>query len=367
MNGKKIIIPGGSGFIGQALIKFFGKNNEIVTLGRMSRNQHKNLYSNKLLTKEDGYNVRYVIWDGKNLDKEWSNEIETADLIINLAGKSVNCRYHAKEKKEIIESRINATNAIGGAISQAVNKPRLWINVASATIYKNTSDKPNDEYSGVISDWKKDNMPFNFIDFVRYTKNRLIACIRHGKDSVDYKECDLDFSVHVCKLWEKSFFSQSTPGTRKIALRTAITLGEGGVMTPYFNLCKYGLGGKHGNGRQMYTWVHVDDVARMIEWLYYKKDADGIYNCAAPNAVSNYDFMKILRQSTHNRFGLPAYSWMLEAGAFLIGTETELMLKSRWVIPARATKEGFDFKYNYLKDALNDIVNTSPRNKYQLF
>lgn len=367
MNNKKIIIPGGTGFIGQALVKYFGRDNELVVLGRMSGDHHKNLYSTKLLTKNDGYNVRYVKWNAKEVDQEWSDEIDGSDLIINLTGKSVNCRYHTKQKREIIESRVNATNVIGAAIRIAANKPQLWINVVSATIYKNALDKPNDEYSGIISDLKKDNMPFNFIDHMRYRKNRLIAHLFHGKNSAAYKDCDLDFSVHVCKLWEKSFFNQATPGTRKIALRTAITLGDGGVITPYFNLCKVELGGKHGNGKQMFTWVHVDDVARMIEWLYNKKDADVIYNCAAPNAVSNYDFMKILRQVSHHRFGLPAYSWMLEAGAFLIGTETELMLKSRWVIPAKAVKEGFEFKYKYLKNALTDIIAGSLPGKCHLF
>jgi NAD dependent epimerase/dehydratase family enzyme len=163
------------------------------------------------------------------------------------------------------------------------------------------------------------------------------------------------------------FFEQETTGTRKVALRTAITLGEGGVITPYLNLCKFGLGGKHGNGKQMYTWVHVGDVAGMIDWLLGKKDAEGVYNCAAPNAVTNADFLKILRKVTGHHSGLPAYSWMLETGAFFIGTETELMLKSRWVYPTRAINEGFQFKYKYLEDALAQIINKLPRSKYHLF
>jgi len=367
MKNKKIIIAGGSGFIGQALASHFGKENEIVTLGRLSGDNHKNNYSAKLLTKEDGLNVRYVKWDTRNIISDWSREIDGADLIINLAGKSVNCRYHHKQKREIIESRVNTTKAIGEAVMRADLKPKLWINAASATIYKNSMDRPNDEYTGIISGLKKDNMPFNLVDNLRYWKNKMIAAIFHGKDSIAYKELDIDFSVEVCKLWEKTFFDQSTPGTRKVAMRTAITLGEGGVITPYFNLCKFGLGGKHGNGKQKYTWVHVEDVGRMIEWLFEKNDAEGIYNCAAPNAVSNYKFMETMRKVTGNHFGLPAYAWMLEAGAFLIGTETELMLKSRWAVPARAMIEGFEFKYKFLEDALTEIVNKMPRNKYHLF
>ncbi|MGC4037152.1 MAG: DUF1731 domain-containing protein [Chitinophagaceae bacterium] len=367
MNNKKIIIAGGTGFIGQGLARYFGKENEIVILGRQSGDLHKNLYSSKLLSTNDGYNVRYVRWNSISKDINWMKEINGADLIINLAGKSVNCRYHRKQKKEIIDSRVNTTKAIGEAIRLTKVKPALWINAASATIYKNTIDKPNDENTGIISDLKKDNMPFNVVDSIRHKKNKIINAIRYGKNSDEYKKLDKDFSVEVCRIWEKTFFEELTPGTRKIALRTAITLGEGGVITPYFNLCKLGLGGKHGSGKQMYTWVHIEDVARMIEWLFEKKDAHGIYNCAAPNAVTNTDFMRTMRKTTGHRIGLPAFSWMLEFGAFLIGTETELMLKSRWVIPAKAIKEGFDFKYKNLDDALHDIVNNTARNKYHLF
>ena len=367
MKNKNIIIAGGSGFTGQALIKYFGRENEIVILGRQSGDNHKNLYSQKSLHANDGYNVRYVKWDAKNTDAAWIKEIDGAALVLNLAGKSVNCRYHKKQKKEIIESRVNTTEAIGDAIRKAAVKPKLWINAASATIYKNSIDKPNDEFTGTISERKKDNMPFNVIDNLRGLKNKFFARLLHGKNSVAYKEIDLDFSIQVCKLWENSFFNQKTPGTRKVAMRTAVTLGEGGVIIPYFNLCKFGLGGKHGNGRQIYTWVHIEDVARMIEWLFENREVEGIYNCAAPNAVTNSDFMKTMRQATHHHFGLPAYTWMLEAGAFVIGTETELMLKSRWVLPARAMNEGFNFKYKFLEEALEDIVKNTARTKYHLF
>jgi NAD dependent epimerase/dehydratase family enzyme len=357
MKNKKIIIAGGTGFIGQELVNYFGKDNEIVILGRQSGDTHKNSYNQKLLTAAKGYQLRYVKWNGKDLEENWSRELDGADLVINLAGKSVNCRYHKKQKQEIFDSRTHATKAIGEAIRKAKQPPALWINAASTTIYRHSMDKPNDEFTGIISDRKKDNMPYNFIDHLRYKKNRLIARLFHGKNSIAYKSLDLDFSVQVCKLWEKTFFEQPTPGTRKIALRTAITLGKGGVITPYLNLCKSGLGGKHGNGRQMFSWVHAEDVARMIEWLYENKKAEGIYNCVAPNVVSNYSFMKILRDITGHTIGLPAPAWMLEAGAFLIGTETELMLKSRWVIPARAMQEGFVFKYQLVNNALKQIIN----------
>jgi NAD dependent epimerase/dehydratase family enzyme len=362
MKNKKIIIAGGTGFIGQALVKYLGKDNEIVILGRQSSDTNKNSYTKKLITASDGYNLRYIKWNGKDVADHWSTEIDGAELIINLAGKSVNCRYHKKQRQQIFDSRTDTTRTIGEAIQKAKQPPSLWINAASATIYQNSLIKPNDEFTGNISDWKKNNMPYNFIDYLRYKKNRLLAGLFHGKNSTPYKELDLDFSVQVCKLWEKTFVEQQTIHTRKIALRTAITLGKGGVITPYLNLCKSGLGGK-----QMLSWVHVEDLARMIEWLYENKKSEGIYNCVAPNVVSNYSFMKTLRQVTGYKIGLPVTTWMLEAGAFMIGTETELMLKSRWVIPARALQEGFVFKYPILKSALKEIISELTGEIYHLF
>ena len=367
MKRKRIIIAGGTGFIGQGFIKYFGKDNEIIVLSRQSGDVHKNSYSEKLISEKDGFNVRYVEWNGSVAEENWTKEIDGADLVINLAGKSVNCRYHKKQKQQIFDSRTNSTRAIGNAIRKVTHPPKVWINAASTTIYESTVVRPNDEDTGIISDWKKDNMPYNFIDWIRYRKNKLFARLVHGKDSVAYNELDLDFSVQVCKRWEKTFFDESTPMTRKIALRTAIVLGEGGVITPYLNLCKFGLGGKHGSGRQMFSWVHLEDVTRMIEWVFEHQGAEGIYNCVAPGVVSNSSFMKNLRQLTGHKIGLPAPAFLLEAGAFVIGTETELVLKSRWALATRAMNEGFEFKYKSLDDALTNIISSLPRKRYHLF
>jgi NAD dependent epimerase/dehydratase family enzyme len=367
MKNKKIVIAGGTGYIGQALAKYFGKENNIIILGRQVEDHENNAYSKHLLKAGNGYSIQYLAWDARTLEGNWPDAVDGADIIINLAGKSVNCRYHNRSRAAVINSRVQATKVIGEAIRRTITPPKLWINASSATIYRNTLSGPNDEFTGQISDLKKDNMPYSFIDRLRFRKNKLIRAIRYGKNSAEYKELDLDFSVKVCKAWESTFFEQRTPFTRKIALRAAVTLGEGGIMVPYLNLCKAGLGGHHGSGKQMFSWVHVEDVCRMVDWLWEQKELEGVFNCAAPGPVSNKTFMQLLRKATGQRFGLPAPAWMLELGAWLIGTETELMLKSRWVLSTRAHNEGFRFKYDTLEKTFAAIVSNLPRKSYRLF
>lgn len=272
-------------------------------------------------------NVRLVQWDGVTIDT-WQKELEEADLLINLAGKSVNCRYSEKNKRSIFSSRINSTKILGLAIHECIRPPKLWINAGSATIYRHAEDHPQDEYNGEFKD---------------------------------------DFSVQVCKLWEKTFFDQRTPFTRKVALRMAITLGKGGVMMPYFNLLKYWLGGKQGPGTQMYSWIHITDTCRIIDWIAGHTELEGVYNCCSPNPVRNAQFMKLLRKATGMGFGLPAPVWLLKAGARLIGTETELILKSRWVVPTKISEAGFTFLYPELEGAFENIISHTPRSAYKLF
>ncbi len=325
MKGKKIIIAGGTGFIGQSIIALYGKENNFIVLSRAGVNTHNNNAGQQLLSPAQGYQVTYRRWDGIHLEKHWANELEGADILINLSGKTVNCRYTEKNKKEIFDSRIISTRTLGEAIRNCVVPPKLWINGSSATIYRHATDKPQDEYTGEIQN---------------------------------------DFSVQVCKQWEKVFFEQRTPFTRKVALRIAIALGEGGAMIHYFNLLKYGCGGKQGNGQQLYSWVHVEDICRLIPWLFYHKDIEGTFNCVSPNAVSNESFMQTLRKITDHKMGIPLSNWMLKIAKLLTGLETELILKSRWVAPVKLMEKGFTFKFNYLQEALSDIISKTPRNKY---
>jgi uncharacterized protein (TIGR01777 family) len=307
MRNKKIILAGGAGFIGQALAAWFGKDNETVILSR----------SVNYPEADSGYNIRYCRWDGKTVEPHWAREIDGADIVINLAGRSVNCRYTPQNRQEILDSRIDATTALGQAIQKAVVPPKLWINAASATIYRHAEDRPQDEYTGEFHD---------------------------------------DFSVRVCKAWEKAFEAQRTPFTRKIGLRLAITLGKGGALIPYLRLAKLGLGGPQGNGRQLFSWIHTDDLCRCVEWFFDHPELEGIYNLSSPRPVSNAVFMEALRKAVGRSIGLPAPEWLLRIGAALIGTETELILKSRWVLPTKLQEAGFSWRYGRIEEAIEDLV-----------
>lgn len=301
---KKVVIAGGSGFIGMYLANRYAlQGNTVVVIGRSLH--------------QDTNRIKFSQWDGKTIGP-WTKEIDGADVVINLAGKSVNCRYNQANQREIYDSRTGSTMVLGEAILVAEKPPKLWVNSSTATIYRHAEDRPMDEITGEI-----------------------------GKG----------FSVDVAKKWEKSLFDCKTPHTRKVALRIAITLGpRGGVMIPYRNLTKMGLGGKQGNGRQMFSWLHIEDLARIIDYIEEHENMEGVYNASAPNPVNNTEFMAAMRKAYNMSFGLPANKLMLEIGALLIKTETELLLKSRWVLPKKLTEAGFNFKYKTIDAALADIV-----------
>ncbi len=306
MEKQKIILSGGTGFLGDSLIRYFKQSGlyEIIVISR------------KKATEKNG--VKYLQWDGENLG-EWADALENATALINLAGRTVNCRYTEKNKKEIFDSRLKSTAVLGLAIQQCAHPPKLWINSASATIYRHALDRPMDDETGEI-----------------------------GKG----------FSVEVCLAWEKTFNEIKTPHTRKIALRLAIVLGKNaGALTPLANLVKLGLGGTQGPGNQYLSWLHEEDFFRMLLFFMENKELEGTFNCSSPNPQPNKIFMKTLRKVMGIPFGMPQPVWLLELGARMIQTETELILKSRRVVPSALLKAGYQFAYPDLENALKEILN----------
>lgn len=295
MNNKKIVLAGGTGFIGNYLQqKFVEKGYEVLIISRQ-----KNC----------------IQW--QNFD-EIVNALNGAEMLINLAGKSVNCRYTEKNKQEILRSRVETTTILGNAILQCKNPPTLWINSSTATIYRYSEDKPMTESNGEIG---------------------------------------TGFSVDVATQWEKAFFNFQLLQTRQAALRISIVLGKnGGFMTPMINLVKFGLGGKQGNGKQMFSWIHIEDFYQIILFIQEKKELNGSFICATPNPITNSVLMKTFRKVMNVKFGLPSPKFLLEIGARLIKTETELILKSRWVIPEKLLQAGFVFKYPTIEKALENII-----------
>jgi uncharacterized protein (TIGR01777 family) len=300
---SKIVIAGGSGFIGQELANYFKNKFQVIVLTRGN---------NKV---SDG--ITYINWDAKSLGN-WANELEGAEALINLTGKSVNCRYNEANKTEIYASRLNSTAILGEAIKQCKQKPKVWMNAASGTIYRNEYEKPNTETDGIIGE---------------------------------------GFSVDVCQKWEQLFYSFSFNEVRQINLRIAIVLQKDkSVMIPFKNLAKFGLGGKAGSGKQMFSWIHVDDFCSAINYFLNNTKCVGTYNLAAPNAVTNAYFMQQVREKLNVLIGINQPKWVLEIGAWLISTETELLLKSRWVYPERLIQEGFEFKYKRIEDAILSLI-----------
>lgn len=301
---KKLVIAAGTGFLGQALIAYFkDKVQEIIILTR------------KPLPNKD--NIRYVYWDAKTLGS-WQAELNNADALINLTGKSVNCRYTITNKNEILNSRIDSTAVLDKAVAQCANPPKHWINASTATIYRHSEDLQMDENNGEIG---------------------------------------TDFSMNVAKMWERIFFGTDTLGTLKTAIRTSIVLGNTGGAFPIMkSLAKAGLGGKQGNGRQYISWVYELDFARAVEFILTEK-LTGPVNVTAPNPIKNTSFMSALRNAVNMPIGIPQPEWLMKIGAKVIGTETELVLKSRNVVPVRLLKSGFEFKFDHAENAIKALAN----------
>ena len=314
----KIVIPGGSGHVGTVLARAFHvAGHEVIVL---SRDPEKKPW-------------RMIKWDGEKLG-DWVSELEGADAVINLAGQSVNCRYNAENRRIITESRLKSTKVVGEAIAQAWNPPRVWLQASTATIYAHRYDAPNDEASGIIGG-AEPNAPDTW-----------------------------RFSIDVATSWERAFNEAATPLTRKVLMRSAIIMhpDSGSPFSILSRLVHFGLGGQAGNGKQFVSWIHDRDFARAVLWLIEHESFEGPVNLASPNPLTNAEFMRALRAACGIPFGLPAPEWMLELGAVLIGTETELILKSRRVIPTRLVESGFTFEFPTWPEAAKDLFTRSRQN-----
>jgi hypothetical protein len=273
-----------------------------------------------------------VHWDGKSIGP-WTEHLEGADVCINLAGRSVNCRYHEKNRQAIYNSRIETTQLLNHVIANLADPPKVWLNASTATIYRHALDRSMDEATGELGG------------------NELVSGAWRAPDT-------WNFSIRVAKDWESAFFEPRTPRTRKVALRTAIVMSPiaGNAFVIFSNLVRLGLGGGQGNGRQFVSWIHDLDFARAIEFLLLRDDIEGTINVASPNPLPNREFMAMLRDAWDVPNGLPAPTPLLALGAFVLRTETELVLKSRRVVPARLLDAGFAFQFPDWAGAAEDLV-----------
>lgn len=295
----KIIIPGGTGQVGTLLARgLHAAGHEVVLLSRSPAPAP----------------WRTLAWDAASLGP-WAAEVDGADVVINLAGRSVNCRYNAANRRAIMDSRVLSTRAVGQAIARAARPPALWLQASTATIYAHRFDAPNDEATGII-DPADPNAPSTW-----------------------------RFSIEVAQAWERAALAAPTPQTRRVLLRAAMVMSpdRGGIFDTLLRLVRLGLGGPAAGGRQYVSWVHDADFTRAIMWLIERPELEGPVNIAAPSPLPYAAFMRGLRRAWGTPIGLPATRWMLEIGAFAMRTESELVLKSRRVTPGRLLGSGFRF------------------------
>jgi uncharacterized protein (TIGR01777 family) len=308
----RIVIPGGSGQVGRMLARHFhSQGHAVVVLSRIPQAAPWSVAE----------------WDASTLGP-WVDELEHSDVCINLAGRSVNCRYTEANRREIYESRIRPTQLLHEAIASLRKPPRVWLNASTATIYRHALDRPMNEASAEL-----------------------------GGDEPG-APATWNFSIEVAKGWEGTFFSAATPRTRRVALRSALTLSpdRGGIFDVLLGLVRRGLGGAMGSGSQMVSWIHESDFLNAVDFLIAHEEFSGVVNLAAPNPLPNRDFMRALREAWGTHIGMPAPAWLIEIGTFLMRTESELVLKSRWVLPRRLLDAGFGFQFPEWASAARDLV-----------
>ncbi|WP_406207368.1 TIGR01777 family oxidoreductase [Streptomyces sp. NBC_01017] len=306
----KIVIPGGTGQVGAVLNRALSSaGHEVVVLTRRPT--------------RDGE----VYWDGETLGP-WAAAIDGSDVVINLAGRSVSCRYTAPNLQAMMDSRVHSTQVVGEAIASAARPPRIWLQMSTATIYAHRFDAPNDEATGIIGGSEPD-VP----DYWAY-------------------------SIDIARSWERAQEEADTPHTRKVALRSAMVMSpdRGGVLDMLLRLARLGLGGPVAGGGQYISWIHDRDFVRAVEFLIEREDLVGPVNIAAPEPLPQRAFMRDLRSASRVPVGLPATRWMAEIGAFALRSDTELLLKSRRVVPGRLLDAGFAFEYARWPEAADDLV-----------
>lgn len=318
----KIVIPGGSGHVGTILARHYHAIGDDVTV--LSRTPGKAPW-------------KIAPWDGRTLG-DWIAVLEGADVVINLAGRSVNCRYTPANRREILLSRVESTKVIGRAMAQTSRPPRTWLQASTATIYADRYDAPNDEFSGILGG-TEDGVPDTW-----------------------------RFSIDVATAWERALLEAETPRTRKVLLRSAMTMSpdRGGIFDTFLWMVRIGLGGKAGHGRQFVSWIHELDFIRAVQWVIEHEELAGPVNLAAPSPLPYSEFQRELRNAWGMPFGLPATAWMVEIGTMLLRTESELPLKSRRVVPGRLLKSGFRFQYPTWPEAARDLCSRRRVEKHKV-
>jgi uncharacterized protein (TIGR01777 family) len=314
----KIILPGGNGQVGRMLVRALVRDGHecvVLTRGRAASLP----------------GARSVAWDGRSLGP-WMAELDGAEVVINLAGRSVDCRYHERNLAVMMRSRVDSTRVVGQAIAAAKNPPRVWLQAATATIYAHRFDASNDEASGIIGGSEPD---------VPQLWGR---------------------SVDIGRAWESEINAAPTIRTRKVILRTALVMSpaRGGIFSVLARLARGGIG-RQGDGRQFVSWIHEHDFVAAVKFLIARDDLAGPFNLCAPHPLPNRDFMAALHTAVGRRLSVPVPRWALEIGAFFLRTETELILKSRRVVPGRLLEQGFKFAYPAWPAAAAELVQREMR------